>query len=613
MGVRASSLTELLVLVLLALAIPADAAEWVRVETPNFTVFGQVGEKRTKEVAAEFERFREAIGQVLPTAATGSAVPTTVVVFENQKAFTPYKPRYNGKPVTLAGYFFGNESANSIALSVDDRENALRIIFHEYTHLITTNASRALPAWVSEGLAEFYSTFAVAPDGKGGVLGKVIPSHYVLLGQNELLPLDQLLAVDHSSALYNEGQRRSIFYAQSWGLVHMFLAGEPKRSKELSEYMRLTGGGTPPLDAWRQAFGAMDANKELKRYLGRPTVNNFVYKFEERVGAVNAQVSRPTAADVDAMLASLLRYAAPDEAEARLQRAMEMTPPSLLARSLMGLTLMRSGARDEGTKLLLEASADTGDWLVQDHVATGLTELRRPRGGRADDKAVTAARRAVDAVLVARPNLAHALALKGYLQRGAEGAVSAARARALAPGREDYVFLEAQLRAEARDFPAARHVLSVLLTPRFPPEVRERARNMMGYIVQMEQYYASRPTADAADPNMILPSPAPSIATAVFRELKAGEQRLQGSLERLECGRNGAVTLVVRTGGELQRFTAASFADIDFITYAQGEGGSINCGDRKPPDLIYLAWVPLTDAAAGIAGRPVAVEFLPVR
>jgi hypothetical protein len=602
-----------LLVLALGLAIPAEAAEWVRVETPNFTVFGQAGEKRTKEVAAEFERFREAIGQVLPSAATGSAVPTTVVVFESQKAFAPYKPRYNGKPVVLSGYFFGTENANSIALAVDDRENALRIIFHEYTHLITSSASRGLPPWLSEGLAEFYSTFAVAADGKGAVLGKVIPSHYVLLGQNALLPLDQLLAVDRSSALYNEGQRRSIFYAQSWGLVHMFLAGEPKRSKELGDYMRLTAGGTSSLDAWRQSFGEIDANKELKRYLARPTVNNFVYKFEERVAAVTAQVSRPAAADVEAVLASLLRYAAPDEAAAQLQRAVEMTPPSGLARALMGVTMMRSGDRDEGTKLLLEAAADTSDWLAQYYVATGLIELTRALGRGAEDKTTAAAKRAVDAVLAVRPGLAHALALKGHLQRGTDGAATVARARALAPGREDYVFLEAQLRTEAREFPAARNILSVLLTPRFPPDVRDRARNLMGYIVQMERYYADRPEAGSADPNLRLPTPDPSIATAVFRELKPGEQRLQGLLERLECSQTGTVTLVVRTGGQLQRFRAASFSDIDFITYREGEGGSINCGDRRPPDLVYLTWVTQAEATAGISGRPVAVEFLPVR
>jgi hypothetical protein len=184
-----------------------------------------------------------------------------VVVFDSQKSFGPYLPRFNGKPVKLGGFFSGSETSNTIAMSLDDRDQALRIIFHEYTHLITANASRALPAWVSEGLAEFYSTFAVASDGKGGVLGRVIPAHYQLLGTNALLPIEQLLTVDHASPLYNEGQRRSIFYAQSWAIVHMFIAGEPSRSTELSDYLRLTAGGTASTEAWRRTFGDLTSTR----------------------------------------------------------------------------------------------------------------------------------------------------------------------------------------------------------------------------------------------------------------------------------------------------------------------------------------------------------------
>ncbi len=604
----------LLLLVLSMLPSPANAADWVRIETPNFVVFGQIGEKRTRDIAAEFERFREAIGQVLPSAAIASAVPTTVVVFESQKAFTPYKPRYDGKPVQLSGFFMGSESDNMIALTVEDRDNALRVVLHEYTHLITANVSRALPSWVNEGLAEFYSTFAVSNDGNRGVLGKVIPSHYLLLGRNDLLPLEQLLTVDHTSPLYNEGLRRSVFYAQSWAMVHMFLAGEPNRSKEFGEYIRLAAGGTPAVEAWRQAFGSFDANKALRRYLSKPTVRNYAYRFDDRVGRVDSSVSQPKGADVEAILAALLRYWAPNEVEPRLRRAIEMTPSSMLTRALLGLARVQSNEYEEGEKLLVEAASDKTDWLVQYHVANGLTRILRSTDQDRDSRIRSVARGAVDAVLSARPDLAHALALKADLQGGAAGVASVARARALAPGREDYVFLEARLRADARDFAAARSVLSLLLTPRFPPEVRERARSMMGQVVQREQYHAARQSEPAVSAN---PSPAaapPGITAALLREVKDGEQRLEGTLEKLECSRNGAVTLIVRAGRELKRFTAAAFSDIEFITYRQEQqGGRINCGERKPPEAVYVTWMPLPTTKDGILGRPVAVEFLPVK
>src|SRR6476661_3296549 len=103
--------------VLLA-AAPVHAAQWVRVETPNFVVFGEVGEKRTRDVASEFERFREALARVLSGAATRAPVPTTVVVFDNGKSFEPYRPLYNGKAVELAGMFSSDRDVNRVVLAL---------------------------------------------------------------------------------------------------------------------------------------------------------------------------------------------------------------------------------------------------------------------------------------------------------------------------------------------------------------------------------------------------------------------------------------------------------------------------------------------------------------
>ena len=198
---------------LLLLPLPTHAADWFRVETPNLIVFGP-GEKRSREVAAEFERFREAVSLILPGATTVSAVPTIIVAFENDAAFNPYRPMFNGKPVRVGGFYTGSDTDDMIAFPYGDRENSQRIIFHEYTHLITANASRGLPAWVSEGLADFYSTFEIRPDGKQALLGHVVPQHIELLnGSTQWLSLEQLLSVTHDSPLYNEGERRSLFYA----------------------------------------------------------------------------------------------------------------------------------------------------------------------------------------------------------------------------------------------------------------------------------------------------------------------------------------------------------------------------------------------------------------
>jgi hypothetical protein len=260
----------------------------------------------------------------------------------------------------------------------------------------------------------------------------------------------------------------------------------------------------------------------------------------------------------------------------------------------------------------MEAATARRDWLVQYYVATGLT---RRAGGRSslDPTQKAVALQAVDLVLNARPQLAAAHAMKARLVRGADGLAAIAKARALAPGREDYIYLDAQLRAEMRDFPAARTALAPLLGPNFPPDVREAARSLMAQIVRMEEFDARRGPAAAAPPSSRPTDAAPSTGAMqwVFRTVGPGEERVEGLLERIECARNGAVVLTLRAGNGLQRFAAPNLSDVDFIVYRDQATMSISCGDRKPPEQVYVTWRPLDKPTSGIVGRPVAVEFLP--
>ena len=66
----------------------------------------------------------------------------------------------------IARYFEGSDDVNYIALSLGGergRESS-STLFHEYTHLLLCDYFRAAPAWLKEGLAEFYSTFKVEKD-----------------------------------------------------------------------------------------------------------------------------------------------------------------------------------------------------------------------------------------------------------------------------------------------------------------------------------------------------------------------------------------------------------------------------------------------------------------
>jgi Protein of unknown function (DUF1570) len=604
---------------LLVLAAPARAAEWVRVETQNFIVYGDTGERRLREVASEFERFREALARVIAGAGTPAAVPTVVVVFASQRTFEPFRPRFNGKPIKLGGYFFSSEDMNIVALADGAREESLRTIFHEYVHLVTANVAHGMPVWLNEGLAEYYSTFQVEDGGRRAIIGGIIPSHLYLLNRRRPMPIAELLAVDQQAADYNEGERRSLFYAQSWALVHMLVSGTNNRSALLGKYANLASSGTASLDAWKQVFGEEPVIRRLEQYVGQDVMKGLLYTFDRDIPRVTGDSSRVSAADAEATLGDLLRRVAPpEEATARFERAFALEPPSARARALYGLHALDQDEQEKARRLLLEASADKTDWLVQYHVATGLTELVDGRR-EPDRELLSAARDALDRVQSARPELPNALALRARLEAVdtktlPQALTAIRRARSLAPGREDYMLLESYILLRRGEYVAARSLLDVLLTPAYSASVNSNARSLIEQIERAERSVAEylaqlegRKMPNGASSDAARREAASSrgaVSVPVYRKTGAGEARLEGRLERISCTTDG-IEFQVRVDSGIERFSATTLDGIEFISYREDLSGAISCGPRKPPDHVYVTW------RTGTIRQILAVEFLP--
>jgi hypothetical protein len=106
-----------ILVVLLSTAATPCFAEWRRLDSPNFVVVGDAGAGALRDIAVKFEGFRETLSRVLTNRVTSTAVPTIVIVFDSDKAFTPFKPKYEGKAIELAGLFLGRPDVNYIALT----------------------------------------------------------------------------------------------------------------------------------------------------------------------------------------------------------------------------------------------------------------------------------------------------------------------------------------------------------------------------------------------------------------------------------------------------------------------------------------------------------------
>ena len=244
--------SALAITLLLLFASPALAKDnWVTVHSKNFLLVGNANEKQIRQVAVRLEQFREVFAQLFPKAVHSTPVPTTVVVFKSDDSYRPFKPKPN-----VAGYFQSGEDVNYITLTAEVRgeQDPFDVIFHEYTHLLINNTTPNVPLWFNEGLAEYYSTFSIADDIKV-TLGSPISSHVFLLRENKMLPLRTLFQVDEKSPYYNERDKQSIFYAESWALMHYLILGKDgQRVAQMGNFLKLTAANTPLEQAFQQSF-----------------------------------------------------------------------------------------------------------------------------------------------------------------------------------------------------------------------------------------------------------------------------------------------------------------------------------------------------------------------
>jgi hypothetical protein len=604
-------------------ACPA-AAEWRRVESPNFVVVGDVPARTLQDVALEFEAFRETVSRTMTERPTSSPVPTVIVVFPNEKAFAPFKPLPHGKPASNSGMFVARPDVNYAAVVAGGKADAMRPLFHEYAHVVIANTMRNVPLWLSEGFAEYFSTFELGKNGRDGVHGQSLSHHLRRIQNTPLLKMEELLAVDRNSPLYSERERRSTFYAQSWAITHRMLRGDPPRTKELASYMERVSAGMTPIAAWQQIFGAIDIGRELEQYARRQTLATGTHTLSEKSTKLEADTPL-AAADAEAFLAEyLLQMGRYDEAATRLTDAFKLDPASVRLKVLAAELDVARGEHKKANDQLL-AIGPAPDWLVAYSAATSIAEVVARRPEPADADQIEKARSLFEVVRKQRGDMANSIARMATLEvKSAEGPsrdtrTAIERARLMAAGREDYVFIHAQVLAGLSEFGSARTILGPLMAPPYPQDVRENARSLIGYILRLESENQAKsraaeqagdplPPGAAAEPSPSDAAPSTNQSGFLFRELREGEQRLQGTLERIECRAKGTAIFHVRTPEGITK-VGGRMSAVDFVTYRDDISTKIGCGALKSPPAISLTW--RVDANNPNERVAVAIEFLP--
>lgn len=172
---------------------------------------------------------------------------------------------------------------------------AQTIIFHEYTHhFVHHNFPGGYPSWLSEGLAEYFSTTIFKEDvaDVGGY------------SQNRVYGLDSGYWIPIAKLFDPSRDRNSMreFYPESWLVTHYFM-DDPVRREKLTAYLDAMWRGTPGPEAFKQVFG-MDyeaLDEDVRAYLRRRSI--LIRRIPSpRAGVVDIKVSTLAPAADDFLL-----------------------------------------------------------------------------------------------------------------------------------------------------------------------------------------------------------------------------------------------------------------------------------------------------------------------
>lgn len=624
--------------------------EWVRVKSKNFSLIGNAADKDIRRVANKLEQFRVVFSNLFPGMKFTSPIPTTVIVFKSDRAFKPYKPINAAGKATdwVAGYFQPSEDINYITLTTEgERDETFRIIFHEYTHLLVDNTMGRsnVPPWFNEGLAEYYERFLIEGDQKV-TLGGLNSNHLYLLANNPLIPLETFFNIDYFSLHQQGNHGASIFYAQSWALMHYLIqSNQGVRVNQMGAFLDLLMKGVKNHEAFQQAFkmdySAMDA--ELKKYVSQRKFNISVATFQQKLlFEADMQSSAMTEAEARANLGDLLAHTRRlDEAEVHLLEALALDPGSVMANSSMGFVKMKQRKFGEAMKYLEKAAAaDQKNFMVYYRYAYTLSrEVMDSESRITSGFSEETAKKMQDALskaIALNPGFPESYGLLAMIslvrnEKIDEGIANLNKAIALSPGNQSYQLNMASLYIRKQEFDKAQPIIEIILKTADEPGLRAHAEGMLHSLKMIKDQIAraksqGRDFRSAGRVVIVGEGKVPTeeemakmqadaereAIVSALREPKEGEVRIFGYLSKIECI-SGNILYTVRADGQVFRLQSKDFMGLNIMAYGPSTETEIGCGTVKKEFYAILTYAPRQNLKTKTKGELVSIEIVPDR
>jgi tetratricopeptide (TPR) repeat protein len=543
---------------LLALAPASASADgWSRARTAHFEVISEQAADDASALARRLEELRSVLVQVFPARLPEPEPLSTVVAFANQRSFGAVVPLYRGRRQEVDGFFHTDSDRSYVAVNLGaGRRRPHETAFHEYVHVYLGETLASAPAWMAEGLAEAVSDW----EGMGSdvVFGRARPEHVRELSTYGWLPLDTLLKVGYLSPMYNEGDRRGQFYAESWALVRRLLR-EDDGWPRLRAYADAAAAGEEPASAFARCFGLDLAAAAVELARSADAADGLRRRFD--VGSMPTPVpvaETASTAEVQHVLGTLLALEGRSrEAKPYFDRALAADPDYAPAHQALARQWLDQGRLAEAKKHLEAARrGDPDDPRVLFSYARTLLRESADRDSVPSDEATADAVAALERAVARAPLYADAAELLARLQPRPIDARIALLQRIFAanPGRSDVALTLSWLHLKTDDLDRAAAVLA---------RARESARDEDQRFLcelQLRRIAAARTvTAEA-----------------------------EGRLVSLACLPGGALEFVVASGDRRLKLLAPTAASV-LLYGADGERveKTFTCGAQHAPVKVW--------------------------
>jgi hypothetical protein len=628
-------------------AFAAEQSPWLEVHSAHYTVITDAGDKKGREVALRFEQMRSVFATLLMKERLNEPVPLTILAFKSDKTYFQSAPLRRGQPIGAAGFFVPGEDHNFIVLNLFEEES-WRAVAHDFAHLLLNYNYPPVQGWFDEGIAEYFSSIRL--DNKQVEIGgdPELQSAYAedllqnqrdvrnppkslteLLSGQAWLTLPDLLTMKHDTSSYTESTHNTLFYAQSWMVVHYLL--HEKKLPETGAYFDLVENQHVSVEeAIQKAYGvtavqfdqavkdyfhslkplfaALDASKQSNSRSNSPQV----YQFPQMVGPNDGVMNAKSIPEVDARaLAAEMKVRIPDRRDAAIQelQTLATAPDQTTAKAASHRD--REKDQDQEAKKIGSLAA-TGNEIAHralawDHLQRGefdgaaeelgnaaainprdmwiryylsLLKYRISQAKHTDILGLPNMLQDLRAALEWYPEFADAYDLMAIARREGGGPVAAMQAERaavqLSPRNQQYVYHLAEIYVDDKKWEAARTLLDRLKSSS-DPKVAAEARERLGQIGNEQKYGVAAGSAPAkklttqSSPFDVLEQDAAKRAAAaqVSQSAGAGDKRpakfLRGRLVGVDCSQSPAAVLTVTSGGVVLKLRTSDYKSLLLI------------------------------------------------